>query len=114
MKAFLFSAMFTAGLMTAVAAQAADGPMCVQAYLVDHTHLVNASTIDFYFRGGKVLRSRLATPCSGLNFHGFKVIGHEGEICAPGSISVLVSNQVCELGRFETVEAPEKMPMYVC
>ncbi|HWD49166.1 MAG TPA: hypothetical protein VG309_04530 [Rhizomicrobium sp.] len=111
MKTFLISALVAAGLMAGGTAQASDGPMCLQAYLVDHTHVVNASTIDFYLRGGKVLRSHLATPCSGLNFHGFKVIGHEGEICAPGGISVLVSSQICELGRFEPVQNPSKTPM---
>jgi formylmethanofuran dehydrogenase subunit A len=85
--------------------------MCVEGYLVDHTHVVNASTIDFYMKDGKVLRSNLSTPCRGLNFHGFKVIGREGEICAPGGISVLVSNEVCELGRFQPVENRTKTSM---
>ena len=104
MKTILLAAAALAALSMGAAradTRPADShPMCLESYLVDHTKVVNPSTILFYMRDGKVWRNDLPAPCPGLNFHGFVLTGQQGEVCAPDSISVLSTREVCMLGRF--------------
>jgi hypothetical protein len=85
-----------------------SGPACLQAPLVDHTHVANPSTVLFYMKDGKIWQNNLAAACSGLKFHGFKIVGHQNELCAGSGISVIVTGEVCQLGKFSPYAAPAK------
>lgn len=74
--------------------------VCLQAQFIDHTKVVNPRTVLFYMRGGKVWQNNLKTPCNGLTFHGFTVVGHETEICAGQGITVITTHEACALGGF--------------
>ncbi len=67
---------------------------------VDHTKTVDASTILFYMRDGKVWKNTLKAPCPGLAFHGFTYVTHYAELCGNEGINVLVTHQACSLGDF--------------
>jgi len=67
---------------------------------VDHTRTVDASTILFYMRDGKVWKNTLKSPCPGLAFHGFTYVTHYTELCGNEGINVLVTHQTCALGNF--------------
>ena len=76
-------------------------PVCLQSYLVDHTHVVDASTILFYMRDGKIWQNRLPAPCRGILLHGFVVRAGFDEICSNAQgITVIETKQVCQLGAF--------------
>jgi len=102
MKILPIASALTMSLMLA-APVSAGGVTCIQSFLVDHTHVVNTSTVDFYMRDDKVWRSNLIASCPGLNFNGFTVIGHDSEICSPVGITILQTHQVCQLGSFTQV-----------
>lgn len=112
----------TAALMAALAATSAQaqstasttgvGPICLRPFdtpsdLIDHTHVVDARTILFYLRDGRILKNTLATPCPGLMFHGFAFLTRADEICSNSQgIRVLVTEQVCQLGAFSPYTPP--------
>jgi hypothetical protein len=92
---------------SAQAKTAAEGrEVCLQAQFIDHTKVVNPSTVLFYMRGGKVWQNNLKAPCNGLNFHGFTVVGHETEICAGQGITVITTHEACVLGGFTAYTPP--------
>jgi len=75
--------------------------VCLEAYLIDHTHVVNASTVLFYMRNGKIWQSNLPTPCPGLLMHGFVAKAGYTEICGGAQgITVIQTGEVCQLGPF--------------
>lgn len=83
--------------------------VCLWTYRIDHTHLVDESTILFYMRGGKVWKNTLPAPCLGLKFHGFAYVTMDGSICSnEQSIFVLESHEVCMLGAFEPYSETSK------
>jgi hypothetical protein len=73
---------------------------------VDHTRTVDASTILFYMRDGKIWKNTLKTPCPGLLFHGFSYVTHYAELCGNEGISVIETHQVCSLGNFAPYTPP--------
>jgi hypothetical protein len=90
---------FTAG---AAFAQPAPAHVCLSVRDIDHTHAVDASTLLFYMRNGTVWQNKLPGPCPGLLFHGFAFTAHyTDEVCSNAQgISVIVTQQVCQLGPF--------------
>jgi hypothetical protein len=82
------------------------GQVCLQAPLIDHTKVVDPSTVLFYMRDGKVWQNNLPTPCNGLKLHGFTVVGHQTEICARQGITVITTKEVCALGGFVAYARP--------
>lgn len=75
--------------------------VCLQAFKVDHTKTVDASNILFYMKDGKVWKSTLATPCTGIELSGFEMVGHPDEFCGGAqTVKVLTSGVVCKLGNF--------------
>jgi hypothetical protein len=88
------------------------GSVCLWSYNIDHTKVVNPSTILFYMKNGKVWQSNLSVPCNGLQFHGFVMVGHEEEFCGGAqSISVLETHETCHLGKFAAYSAPAMTPV---
>lgn len=82
-------------------------PVCLQTYLIDHTHTVDPKTILFYMRGGKIWQNTLPYPCPGLTYHGFVDVVRDNQICSnTQSIRVLVTNDVCMLGAFTPYTPP--------
>ena len=67
---------------------------------VDHTKTVDASTILFYMRDGKVWKNTLKAPCPGLAFHGFTYVTHYTELCGNEGINVIETHEACSLGAF--------------
>lgn len=67
---------------------------------VDHTKTVDASTILFYMRNGKVWKNTLKSPCPGLVYHGFTYVAQYTELCGNEGINVIVTHQTCSLGEF--------------
>jgi hypothetical protein len=112
-------------ILTAVAAvpavaqtgpQTPTGPVCLQPALVPNepiprTKVLDPQTVLFYTREGQVWKNRLKTPCRGLMFHGFSVVGREGEICSNAtSIRVIESGETCVLGAFTPYTPPPAAP----
>jgi len=101
MKAMAIAAAlaFTAG---AALAQPAPANVCLNIRDIDHTHAVDASTLLFYMRNGTVWQNKLPGLCRGLLFHGFAFTARNtDEVCSNAQgISVIVTNQVCQLGPF--------------
>ena len=84
--------------------------VCLQASQIDHTSIVDDSTIVFYMRTGKPYVNKLRIPCSSLKIEdGFAYETDSSEICsASQTIRVLRSGNFCELGQFTPYEAPAK------
>ena len=98
-------ALFSGGMP----ASAAAGLTCLQSELIDHTHVVNPSTVLFYMKDGKIWQNDLPQPCGGLAFNGFVVRGHQMEICGGQGITVIKTHQACVLGKkFTAYQAPPK------
>lgn len=78
------------------------GGTCIPTRDIDHTHVVDVSTVQFVMKNGTVWQNNLAAPCPGLKFHGFTFVTHDAdEVCSNGqSIRVLVTQQACQLGAF--------------
>ena len=84
------------------------GGTCLPTRNIDHTHVVDATTVQFVMKNGTVWQNTLPAPCPGLKFHGFSFVAHgTDEVCSNGqSIRVLVTQQVCLLGDFTPAPAP--------
>ena len=108
MKAIVIAA-FGLALASAPAVAKAP-PVCLVAHMIDHTHVVNPSTVQFVMKDGKVWQSNLHAPCNGLNFHGFEIIGHSDEFCGGQGISVIETHEVCQLGNFTAYVPEQKAP----
>lgn len=110
MKTFASLAVLLAlGAATTAPALAADGPMCLRSRDVDTTKALDAHTILFRMKDGKVWRSSMRAACPSLRFNGFEYVTRFDEICGGSQmIRVLETSQVCVLGRFtpEPVAAP--------
>jgi hypothetical protein len=92
--------------VAAGAAHASD-QVCLTSYKIDHTKVVNPSTVLFYMKDGKIWQNDLPVPCPGLEFHGFVMVGHQDEFCGMQGISIIQTNQACSLGRFTPYVAPQ-------
>ena len=86
--------------------------ICLQPFaaprgLVDHTHAVDANTLLFYMKDGKVWKNTLKGPCPGLLYHGFTFVSRYTEICANATgIQVITTGEVCQLGDFTPYTQP--------
>lgn len=116
MKSFARVAVLAALVATAAGAQVGPpnptGPVCLQPALVPNepiprTRVLDPQHILFYTREGQVWMNRLQTPCRGLMFHGFSVLGQQGEICSNATaIRVIESGETCQLGAFTPYTPP--------
>jgi hypothetical protein len=113
MKMFTIAGFLAA--LTVTAAQAMPGnsaPICIRPFDAPtgggyHTHVVDARTIVFYMRDGKVWQNTLREPCPGLALHGFRFVTHQDEVCSNAqTITVLESGAVCQLGEFTAYTPP--------
>lgn len=92
------------------------GPVCLQPALVPNEPIPRTKVLDprhvlFYTREGQVWENTLKSNCRGLMFHGFNVVGHEGEICSNAtSIRVIESGETCQLGAFTPYTPPPVAP----
>jgi hypothetical protein len=78
---------------------------------IDHTKVVDAQTILFYMRDGKIWKNMLHAPCRGLLYHGFSFVTHQDLVCANAqAIQVIQTGQVCVLGDFVAYTPPPDTP----
>lgn len=119
MKISVAASIFLALGMTSVFAQTTPAPapekphpVCIRPFdsptgSIDHTHVVDARTILFYMRDGKIWKNELPSPCPGLLFHGFSFVTHQDEVCSNAQgIQVVETGQVCQLGTFSSYTPP--------
>ncbi|HEY2445075.1 MAG TPA: hypothetical protein VGI20_04990 [Rhizomicrobium sp.] len=106
MKTILFAAA-VAGFAAAASAPGMAMPpapansVCLWTYNIDHTTVVNPSTVLFHMRNGEVWRNTLKGPCPGLKYHGFAYLTQSENICSNGvPITVIETHQACSLGVF--------------
>src|SRR3974390_236217 len=57
-------------------------PMGSPPGLIEHTHAVDANTVLFYLKDGKIWKNSLRGPCPGLLYHGFPFVSRYTEVCA--------------------------------
>jgi hypothetical protein len=88
-----------AALMTA---PAFAHPVCLQAYNVRNTTVVDSRTILFHMVDGTVWRNDLKNACPELRFHGFAYDLRDEEALCDNAvpIHVVMSNEICALGKF--------------
>ena len=120
MKGFAAVAVLAALAATSAGAEVGPlnptGPVCLQPALVPNEPIPRTKVLDpqhilFYTREGQVWMNRLKTPCRGLMFHGFDVVGREGEICSNAtSLRVIKSGETCQLGAFTPYTPPPAAP----
>jgi hypothetical protein len=82
--------------------------VCLQAYDLDHTQILNDHQILFYMRGKKVWLNTLQGRCATLpNQDGFVWSSAFPEYCANvETIRVVRTGEVCQLGQFTPYEKP--------
>ena len=92
---------------TTAATQPGGGSGCLQTFRVDYTDILDDRTILYHMKDGKVWRNSLPFACPSLkNEGGFAYAAESPDICSnEGSIRVLRSGIVCQLGAF-TLEPP--------
>jgi hypothetical protein len=89
-----------------------SGPVCIRPFdtptgSIDHTHVVDAQTVLFYMRDGKIWKNSLVAPCRGILLHGFSFVTHQDEVCSNAtSIQVMETGQICQLGAFTPYTPP--------
>jgi hypothetical protein len=121
MKSFVAVATLAAAVAIPAAAQVVGplnptGPVCLRPGGVPNepiprTKILDPQNILFYTREGQIWKNTLKTPCRGLMFHGFVVVGRQDEICSNAtSIRVIESNETCQLGAFTPYTPPPKAP----
>lgn len=100
MKTIAFVAALLAAAIASPAA-ASEGSVCLQIRQIDRTKVLDAKTILFKMKDGKVWRNALRSSCPGLRFDGFVYVVHDDEVCGNmQTIRVLRSHEVCMLGPF--------------
>lgn len=120
MKMLAAIALSEAVLAAPLQAQPANtAPTCIRPFdfstgSVDHTHVVNPTTILFYMRDGKIWKNALRQPCRGLTLHGFVFTTQQDEVCSNAqSIRVIQTGEICQLGEFTRyVPLPANAPAY--
>ncbi len=101
-----------AGPASALAAPAVS--QCIRFDLIDHTHVVDDSTVLFYLRGGKVLENKLDFPCNGLRFNtsGISYVVRGDEVCGNLQLfKVRDTGNICSLGAFAAYTPPPPSPV---
>jgi hypothetical protein len=108
-KIALFAALFAAAVSPAAAA--GTGNICLHTRDIDRTKVIDAKTILFIMKDGKVWRNTLLGPCPGLRFNGFVYVTHDEQICGNNqAIHVLRSYELCLLGPFTRETSPNQKP----
>ena len=92
---------------------AAAAPVCLQTYRIDHTDVLDNSTIRFVMRDGTRYLNRLPAKCPGLYLdpRGFSYTAIPGsdEICSNlVTITLNTSHAPCLLGAFVPEPKPAK------
>ena len=84
------------------ASSAIASPVCLQAYRIRNTTVLDSRTVLFHMNDGTVWRNTLQSPCPALMWHGFSyVLRDEDAVCDNQvPIRVVESGQVCMLGKF--------------
>ena len=88
--------------------------VCLTSYQVDHTKIVDDSTIIFYMKNGKAWKNTLPHKCNGLKFaNGFSYNqSNDNQICANlEMITVINQGTTCGLGEFEPFTPPASGPL---
>lgn len=87
-----------------------SGTVCLDSGKIDYTHVVDANTVLFHMKDGKIWKNTLKSSCPGLLLHGFQYMTHYDEICSNQvPISVLQTGATCTLGAF-TPTSPVTSP----
>lgn len=83
---------------------------CLPTYQIDHTQIVDKSTILFHMRDGHVWKNTLPQPCGGLmTSDGFAYEPRADQLCDNlEHIHVLRTGSVCMLGAFSPVTPSAK------
>lgn len=86
------------------------GPDCLDLHMIDHTEVLDDSTILFHMKGKKTYISKLPYRCHGLKFEeGFSYSTSINKICGNvDTIKVLRRGNSCALGPFHEYIAPPK------
>lgn len=93
-------------------APSAEAPIsqCISVAFIDHTRVLDDSTILFYMRGGKILKNALVDKCVGLRIatRGFTYsAGTIDQVCGNlQTIRVNDTGQICMLGPFTPYTPP--------
>lgn len=88
-----------------------DHRVCLRSYMIDRTEVVDARTILFYMRDGKIWKNTLINYCPGLKYNGFSYspVPSSNTICGNmQTIRVLRDGTVCALGSFEPYTPPKR------
>lgn len=120
MKSYLAAVLLAAFAILPAQAQTGPAPgkaapVCIRPFdnntgSLDHTKVLNPTTIVFYMRDGKVWKNTLKAPCPALQFHGFSYVTHQDEVCSNAqAIQVLVTGEICQLGEFTPYTPPSKL-----
>jgi hypothetical protein len=82
--------------------------VCIKTTDIDHTEIVNDSSIVFFMKTGKPYLNTLRFPCPSLQMEGgFKYETDFPEICSQAqTIRVDRSGNFCELGNFTVFDVP--------
>ena len=114
MKAIVIGALAASLAIGAAFAQGTPPPkraplVCFQTTQIDHTKTVDAQTLLFYMKDGKVWKNTLQSRCPSLKFHGFAYVTPDGQICSYQQvIHVLKTHETCVLGPFVPYTPPAK------
>jgi len=94
-----------AALAALLSTSAVAHPVCLQAYRVRNTTVVDSRTILFHMVDGSVYRNDLKNACPELRFHGFAYNLHDEDALCDNAvpIQVVMSNEICALGKFSLV-----------
>jgi hypothetical protein len=79
----------------------ASAATCLKYRFIDSTKVIDAKTVDFTMKDGRVYRNNLRVQCDSLKFTGFVSGSRSGEICDFQPIRMLQSQEFCSLGRFQ-------------
>jgi opacity protein-like surface antigen len=87
-----------------------NGTTCLKTVLVDHTQVIDASTIIYTMKSGEVLKNTLKNPCTTLPHNGYIYTPTPPDnICGNlQMIKVIQTGEVCQLGTFTPMPPKEK------
>lgn len=108
----------TIALMAAVAlpgltlaetpAAVSNAKKCIDLVRIDHTEVVDDSTILFHMKGGEIMQNKLPHRCFGLKFEdGFSYAVSLPQLCSTDIIKVFRRGTACGLGQFTPYEKPK-------
>lgn len=81
---------------------------CIELVRIDHTEVIDDSTILFYMKGGDIMQNKMPYRCFGLRFEdGFSYATSLPQLCSSDIIKVLRRGTACGLGQFTPYEKPK-------